>query len=270
MHLLRKHRHLKTVKCTTEGCQRTFYTIEMRDSHIEKDCRRRPNVFKKEDQTNFYCKFCGRFFDSYRKVRSHETNHRKKLKNAKEGARYLCDVCQKRFMSKEKLRMHIEAIHLKLLRLKCTECTVEFQSDSGYRHHMKMNHSDQETLKCDLCSYETRINFMLNRHKKRHLENRKHLFECGQCKATFKNQTNLLKHESRHAPLQCNICLSEFSTSFAIKEHMAQIHGTPMKKGILLCDMPKRQIDNDVLLLQESSTGCILDDFDEFFNFNMT
>ncbi|XP_063700978.1 zinc finger protein 700-like [Culicoides brevitarsis] len=215
MHLSRKHRDLKTIKCTTMGCRRTFYTAEMLSEHLSKDCGRRPSVVRTENQQNFTCKFCGRDFDAYQKVRSHENAHRTRIKAAKEGPRYKCDICQKLFMEKKNVRLHIESVHLRLQKLRCAKCDAKFFSDSGYRYHMTKFHKNHETFKCQECDYETKVRFMLTRHQKRHEK-----------PAT---DDEIVNHE-------CPLCLTKLKTNQLLHTHLQKVHGSK----IILCKMPKK------------------------------
>lgn len=214
MHLSRKHRDLKTIKCTTMGCRRTFYTAEMLSDHLSKDCGRRPSVIRNESQRNFTCKFCGRHFDAYQKVRSHENAHRTRIKAAKEGPRYKCDICQKLFMEKKNVRLHIESVHLRLQKLRCAKCDAKFFSDSGYRYHMTKFHKNHETFKCQSCDYETKVRFMLTRHQKRH-------------KKSATTETTTTNHE-------CPLCLTKLKTNQLLHTHLQKVHGSK----IILCKMP--------------------------------
>lgn len=227
MHLSRKHRDLKIIQCTTMGCRRKFYTPEMLSEHLQKDCGRRPNVIRHENKMNFTCKFCGRIFDTYQKVRSHENAHRTRIKSAKEGPRYKCDICQKLFMEKKNVRLHIESVHLQLQKLQCIECDLKFLSYSGYRYHNNTVHKkDRETFKCSYCSYITKVRFLLTRHLKRH-----------------ENQDGLigpLKKSRTSAYHECPICLKTIKTHL-FQKHLKKMHENSNK--IVFCKMPSKKIN---------------------------
>lgn len=222
MHLSRKHRDLKTIKCTTMGCRRTFYTTEMLSEHLLKDCGRRPSVIRNESQTNFTCKFCGRHFDAYQKVRSHENAHRTRIKTAKEGPRYKCDLCERLFKEKKNVQLHIESVHLRLQKLRCAQCNLKFYSDSGYRYHMTSVHKNHETFKCQYCDYETKVRFLLTRHQKRHKNGK-----VGPLKGATRKPPRPTNHE-------CPLCLTKLKTNHLLHTHLQKVHGSK----IILCKMP--------------------------------
>uniref|UniRef100_A0A336MP44 CSON004200 protein n=1 Tax=Culicoides sonorensis TaxID=179676 RepID=A0A336MP44_CULSO len=227
MHLSRKHRELKTIKCTTMGCRRTFYTTEMLAEHLLKDCGRRPSVIRKENEREFTCKFCGRKFDHYQKVRSHENGHRTRIKAAKEGPRYKCDICQRYFMEKKNVKSHIESVHLRIQKLHCKECNLKFYSGSGFRYHKNSVHKNRKTFKCQFCDYETKVKLLLNRHLKRH-DNPK-----GYLKVTKQNDNTVIKNNNQsEIEHELSICLKKIKTN----QHLQKLNGS----SVILCEMPKK------------------------------
>ena len=60
------------------------------------------------------------------------------ISSVHEGIKYDCEVCQKRYTSKNNLKYHMEVAHENADLYKCEFCEKNFITKEGFRHHLKI------------------------------------------------------------------------------------------------------------------------------------
>lgn len=92
-----------------------------------------------------YLKCCGRKFFRPSLIRDHIQYHN----NPDE---YRCGQCDRRFKTKEALKMHIECHVLRAV--KCQLCSSSFQNERRLKSHVHQTHTSKtgEKFPCDQCS----------------------------------------------------------------------------------------------------------------------
>ena len=70
--------------------------------------------------------------------------------------KFECDICEKDFQSRSKLKCHLEKIH-KIKRYDCNICFKQFANNGRLRQHMKSIHVKEirimtnQGIRCELC-----------------------------------------------------------------------------------------------------------------------
>ena len=87
----------------------------------------------------------------------------------KSRIRYACDQCEKSFIGPSGLKMHVNAVHLKLELFKCEKCNKSFNTGSNLNRHV-LNKHENIRHQCDFCDANYSQKGDLAQHiKKNHL-----------------------------------------------------------------------------------------------------
>lgn len=81
-------------------------------------------------------------------------------------------------------------------------------------------------LLCSECSKKFATKRSLNRHMKRHVDNKKHV--CTICKKGFSDSFDLKRHTRTHTkvhPFKCNLCEKSFAQRCSLENHCLKSHG---------------------------------------------
>uniref|UniRef100_A0A336LRP8 CSON013834 protein n=1 Tax=Culicoides sonorensis TaxID=179676 RepID=A0A336LRP8_CULSO len=201
-------------KCTI--CQSGFETKSDLSQHKKKF---HPNMNK----YTRVCQICGRFvsnanFKSHM-LRSHSTDPISVKK-------YICDLCDKRFIDRDEILKHIEQVHLNLAKYKCDICSKAFKQNSRLRYHKENLHSDiKKEFPCEICGKIFKNSELLNSHKISHSTVYKYKCTFPGCVAEFKHSNSLRMHQLVHGPrktYQCEICFKPFTHPIGLKSHKLQ------------------------------------------------
>lgn len=79
-----------------EYCSQSFKSIFKLNTHIESDHR---------NHKTHTCSKCPRFFHMKTLLQLHKTNHKDEEK------KFVCDICNKRYWKKQKIKEHMETVH---------------------------------------------------------------------------------------------------------------------------------------------------------------
>ena len=75
-----------------------------------------------------------------------------KLSSMKKYAnKFNCNECGASFISKRRLQMHINAVHLKLKPNECDLCENSFARKGDLKEHVKAVHQKIRPFQCDQC-----------------------------------------------------------------------------------------------------------------------
>lgn len=121
-----------------------------------------------------------------------------------------CDICQKIFFRKDRLRGHLRK-HAGEKQYKCNYegCDRSYFMKSTLQNHEKIKH--------------------LGQAKKVRRPVRTSCFVCEHCGKAFKTNDGLKKHRFSHMPdskmFKCSICPKAFAIEYSLKEHMMRHDG---------------------------------------------
>ncbi|XP_067144789.1 zinc finger protein 431-like [Centruroides vittatus] len=119
-------------------------------------------------QNMFVCSYCSKSFKTKNMLKAHRKTHIQK-----------CNICKKELASKHSLNVH-QRIHFDIKPFLCEVCNKRFISTSAMKHHQSFHNKDNL---CYVCKKDFYDKFHLIRHQSVH---KKHL--CIHCKDRFKTK----------------------------------------------------------------------------------
>jgi KRAB domain-containing zinc finger protein len=125
------------------------------------------------------CDICGKTFHSTNSVTLHKRIHSR-------GQRHKCEHCHKTFIYQGTLDTHIRYTHNKggdgILLFRCSYCERRFDTKNGLRVHISMSHYDFKRFKCEKCGERFKTSQNLTYHMYSHGAKRP-AYECRLCHA---------------------------------------------------------------------------------------
>ncbi|OWR45326.1 zinc finger protein 221 [Danaus plexippus plexippus] len=198
----------------------------------------------------FLCNVCNKLIpENYRTI--HQNSH-------KSSNKMNCDICNKKFLSKENLEMHMGVHNLdkitigkqdKALPYECLYCNRKFGRPHEKVKHERI-HTGEKPHSCDICGKSFRVSYCLTLHMRTHTGARPyacphcnkrfkahsvynhHLlthsdvraYKCPYCPKAFKTSVQLAGHKNSHTkPFSCQQCNRPFASLYAVRVHM-EIH----------------------------------------------
>ncbi|XP_023330375.1 gastrula zinc finger protein XlCGF57.1 isoform X2 [Eurytemora carolleeae] len=136
-----------------------------------------------------------------------------------------CVHCGKRFRKSEKLKEHIETVHLQNS-LNCSDCESTFKTSGGLREHEKL-HIPVETS-CTLCEDMLSSEWNLRDHMK--------LFH-RRVKPEFSEE------EKQHV---CEICGSKFAHKNSLRHHLTHFHKEVQDDVMYCCTYCQQKFNRQI------------------------
>jgi len=146
----------------------------------------------------------------------------------------VCEVCEKSFTDKSKLKRHMQ-VHSDEPAFKCciTSCDGVYSRRDGLMRHYKRVHTSREEQEIieKKRNEENAINAekSLGKKKQRKKANRKSDIgkSCHICEKVFHRQDHLSRHLLTHTgerPFKCDICVAAFTRKDKLNIHMRKNH----------------------------------------------
>lgn len=203
----------------------------------ERKERKRRNVKKKYSSNKTHlCTICGRSYSDPYYLKKHITQHGLPQKKNQKPSHLICDLCGLQKTDRNKMRSHIETVHLKLKDATCHICGADFHRTTISAHIKKMHRDDKRREKCEECG---KYFLDLKQHKARNHNEQEAVF-CHICKKPFKNRMLLSSHRfKRHPPdgkYDCRECDKKFTNPVGLKEHTAAHHAGVFLYNCEFCD----------------------------------
>jgi len=204
-HLRNVHRLQKDIRCEYPACEKMFKLREVMKSHMK--------MVHLKDFT--LCNICG---DSVRNLSYHRETCNKDnvIKNE-------CEVCAKKFSSKNSLETHRQTIHESAL----NECSICLKEVKNLTSHIKWIHSEGEmkTYPCTSpgCEEIFKSKPIAVRHLKRVHEGEKD--QCPICSEWLKNLPSHLRQVHKMGKKHmCDECGKVFYKGCDLKVHIEKVH----------------------------------------------
>jgi len=200
------HKSRKKVACSWPQCEYQAKTGYLVQQHIK-------NVH--EEKTRVKCDECGK---STKDLYGHKKTAHRKVEDI-----YFCQECDKGFPQKNKLRNHINQIHLKL-RCTCPECGKDLAA-GHLKNHIRFVHEKRIGKVCDVPGCDT--TFINNATKLKHIEQvhkgiRNTCPECGKQVSDLRHHVKVVHKKER--PHECQECKKTYQTRTHLQNHMKTFH----------------------------------------------
>ena len=148
---------------------------------------------------------------------------------------FICDLCQKGFLLKPDLKIHVINMHTENKPYKCEQCDSCFKRVSSLYTHQK-THETTRNEQCPICQKcfknKESVRRCMNNHSRV-----KQDYPCtwNGCKTSLKSPEGLKSHLRRAhiAPkerVKCDICSKDYSDQSDLRRHIKFIHVKPEKK----------------------------------------
>ena len=166
------------------------------EEHLLRDHKESNTAKDMADKLRLQCPVCQKSFLLRKNLnvhirRYHEGEDEKRRK-------FACSVCQKSFFYERDMKEH-ENTHKELSQREtydCEDCKRKYSSRKALRVHRKLQHTQEGErnphYKCDVCDKVLSNKYKLKYHMSVHSEKR--CFKCSFCNTTFKARDNLRKH----------------------------------------------------------------------------
>ncbi|XP_063706059.1 zinc finger protein 62 homolog [Culicoides brevitarsis] len=233
-------------KCDTCGDDTEYVSYSALSQHCKKQhntrkhyicCETLLSSFKTiyehclEHENPVQCNFCGMLCVSATMHRRHlYTVHGISVKKPV-TAPFECDLCKRRYISREKIELHMERSHLSpepQQSFVCETCARAYKNPRALDIHIRRDHLGEKLPKsqCPHCH-----RWLLTTGMPVHL--RKHLalqptekFKCDKCGSEHTAYYGLLKHQTRHHSeksnqFKCSLCPKGFYNKKYLREHFA-------------------------------------------------
>ncbi|CAH4030001.1 zinc finger protein 2 homolog isoform X1 [Pieris brassicae] len=247
----------RSTKCHCEVCNTWFPTTKALKLHRRMHYPIKPRPIQLPvgstgpNTETFVCPICKKEIPvHYRLI--HQNSH--KLSDD-----LTCDICNKKFSTRELLEMHTNVhnmykINTKKqendeLRYQCLYCVRKFAKPHEKVKHERI-HTGEKPHICEICGKSFRVSYCLTLHMRTHTGARPYecphcpkrfkahsvyhhhilshsdvrAYKCPFCPKSFKTSVQLAGHKNSHTkPFQCQICNRPFASLYAVRLHM-EVH----------------------------------------------
>ncbi|CAH2108943.1 unnamed protein product [Euphydryas editha] len=180
--------------------------------------RLQPGDYRR-DGDRYACCRCEKKYDKMCSLRFHiKTKHYK-------IPRFTCPYCKKGFMTHAPFTIHKLEDHNIDERYYCKACKGTFNTKIQLRKHINNFHMLGERYKCDLCDYESFSFEGMYKHKFKHKTSKD--YHCRFCRKSFLRKTTLDLHERIHTGDRrkvCKVCSQAFVQKASLNYHMTKYH----------------------------------------------
>ena len=181
-HFIVNHAEQKELKCTFEGCEKTFPNSVHLRAHLYAHA-----------QPSVVCDICGKSYNNKKAVKDHKKYHHAS-EEEKEKMRIKCPEpdCNFSHVRKDKVEVHHKRIHQKVKNFVCSHCGDGFFLRYRMEEHINGVHLGKKPYKCELCGFCTAYKNVHKEHKRVAHGNQR--YDCPYCQHTAKYKGNLTKH----------------------------------------------------------------------------
>ena len=186
----------------------------------------------------YKCKKCNKSFASGQFLYFHD-------KAQHEQKNIVCDVCDARFATQERLTKHMKchpAVKRPPVTHGCVYCGKEFEKKRHLNAHVAKDHVMEAAaaaaanagveFKCETCGKSFRQNSSLAIHRTMHT--RQKLYKCKSCPESFSQLRGLASHEQQHVDNDkkqwpCDLCHKRYVNEGTLATHKKKVHRLVVK-----------------------------------------
>ena len=219
---------------TCPPCKRIFKDRRNFEHHVDGRCVGVPEKgmewepkWKKEDG-RLHCLYSG-CSETYTHKQSLYKHHQRAHLKDVDDLPYKCDQCDKSFIIKSILSIHVQETHKEKIRKCCEICGASVRSNTDLKLHMRRRHTGEMPFKCEYCDFRGVNISSVKRHTR--LKHETHLLTfhcCDICGKQFKTKANLKEHIPTHSDKRtflCKICGKCLKNDCSYRRHMVCVHG---------------------------------------------
>ncbi|XP_043252158.1 zinc finger protein 557-like isoform X13 [Colletes gigas] len=176
----------------------------------------------------YECDICHRRMRRKLAFLKHRENHER---NPDEIDR--CVECDEPFIDEDKLKKHMIKVHQKERPYECVFCNKRFKTKEFLKIHLKQHN---KRFVCDICDVSKVSGYDLRLHKMKH--NKEYMANCEICGKGFYTKQTLDRHMITHTgekPFICKICKTPYASAAYLNTHMKS-HGEREKFKCSMCD----------------------------------
>ena len=197
------------------------------------------NIKKKTGEKNEICNVCNKAFNRKSRLKLHiESVH----ENKRGEKTNICHNCNKAFAETTKLKLHIESVHEKLKPFLCPHCGSRYSRKPILKLHIERIHDKTERIGCSICSKTFSHVSYLKKHTETIHEGKKpHM--CSECGKSFAQLTHLKIHVSTvhernkfHKAHMCSNCGKSFTALATLNLHISTVHEGKKDYKCTLCE----------------------------------
>ncbi|KAH8282668.1 hypothetical protein KR054_009060, partial [Drosophila jambulina] len=164
--------------------------------------------------------------------------------NDKPELPHKCSYCQKPFLHKCNLQLHIRT-HTGERPFKCTYCPKAFALNGTLQKHIR-THTGERPYKCSQCDSSFKTIAPLQTHIRTHTGERP--YKCSECPKAFSQNRHLQDHFRIHTgerPFKCSQCQATFGYTSSLRKHIQTHTGErPHKCPQKSCNASFSRIDS--------------------------
>ena len=196
-------------QCICKTCKKEFQDLHGLKKHYD----------SKHQEPRYKCKKCDFKSGSKNVVRNHLKYHK--------DATFACDMCDKSFREKFRLKVH-KQIHLQdheRYTFECDRCYDFFPSKSTLNSHIKIVH-DLVRYPCSMCPFQASSRVYLRKHEEGYHQGI--TYDCNLCDYRGKVELSLKNHiKIEHEGLRfyCDECPEQYRRKGQLQKHKVKKHG---------------------------------------------
>lgn len=173
----------------------------------------------------FECDYCNKVFNRKHSLVRHIYLHLGRKPHA-------CRLCPKKFRILKNMKTHVDRDHCvhsvddDAETYSCDMCDKPFLTKESLRLHLTSHAKGENSFKCIYCDKKFSYQLLLIQHEKKHLVTGK--YQCTLCDVKYNSRDKLYVHVKSHLKLTdyiCQYCGREYLRANSMKRHIQTMHG---------------------------------------------
>ncbi|CAG9804863.1 unnamed protein product [Chironomus riparius] len=170
------------------------------------------------NQRAFQCDICDKIFKDKTKLKLHREIHT-------DQRNVICQQCGKGFKTMNCLRNHKRTHLAERILYGCDQCEKKYTQKVQLKKHIEIVHMNRRDFNCTICGASFGTKSVLKMHMLSHSDVRSE--ECGICGFRVHTKAKLRRHMKSHTGIrdyECGICGKKFLYSYNVIAHVRNVH----------------------------------------------